>query len=188
MRNATSRKPVAIALAVTLASLAGAGAVLARPKGKDLSKLPPEVQPIHCLVGEWRGAAKIEMGGQAVDLKVSMSCKAISGDFGVLCHSTFSGIPGLGTAHETDLFGYDPGAKRYHFFAVNSLGETHDHVAELPTGPTITFAYSGLQAGKPMQEVIAMTMNEAATQLTLVNRTVVDGQLVSTMSGTVTKK
>jgi hypothetical protein len=184
----TTRTRKTIALAVTVASLAGTGAVLALPKGKDLSKLPKEVQPIHCLVGEWRGTAKLEMGGQAVDLKLSMSCKATSADHGVLCDTTFTGFPGVGTVRSTDLFGYDPAGKRYHWFSVNSLGDTHDHVAELPTGPTITWAYSGLQEGKPFQEVISMTMNEAATRIELVNRHLVAGELAGTLSGTVTKK
>jgi len=186
MRKPSTSKT--IALAVTLASIASAGAVLARPKGKDLGKLPREIQPIHCLTGEWRGAAKVELGGQTVDLKLSMSCKATSGDYGVLCHSTFTGVPGVGTVHETDLFGYDPGAKRYHWFAISSMGETHDHVAELPTGPTITFAYSGVQEGQPFQEVIAMTMNEAGNKLEFATRSLVGGELASKMTGTVTKK
>jgi len=178
----TSLLAIAVATSVTSAALA---------KGNADPKLPKEIQAMYCLVGQWKsqnGLMIIEGKKHKVDFTVS--CAPTSGGLGLLCNDKFD-IEGLGHLEETDLFGYDAGQGRYHWFAVTQQGETHDHVA-LPPGPNdkgITFAYSGVQNGKPMQEVVTMTfLDDAATRIDFKNDGIVNGQAAWKITATMLKK
>lgn len=161
-------------------------AALAKPD----SKLPKEVQAVHAMVGTWTGKnAQVTMGGKQTKGDIAIGCSATSGGFGVLCKTKIT-IEGMGTIEETDLFGYDPQAKRYHWFAVTSTGETHDHVAMPPTDkePSMVFAYSGFQDNLPMQEVIRLTFAQDGKKVDFRNDGVVGGQSAWTIVATLTKK
>ena len=143
---------------------------------------------MHCLVGTWAGTASMQMGETKAQVSVRMQCQAASGGYGVSCKSSISGFPGGGSSEETDLFGYDPAKKQYHWFAVTSMGETHDHVAELPTGPSIDFVYKGLQDGQPMVEAIKLTFSEDGKRMELRNDGTIGGKPAWQMIGSASKK
>jgi hypothetical protein len=171
----------ALVALVSLTSIAAA-------KGTPDPKLPKEVQVLHCLVGTWQGKnIQFTMGGKKSKGEINISCTAASGGYGVVC-STKITVEGVGTIEESDLFGYDPHAKLYHWFAVTSMGETHDHVAQPLVGSTMMFAHSGFQEGKPMQEVLSMTMNEEGTKMDFKNNGVVAGQPAWSIVATIIKK
>lgn len=153
--------------------------------------LPKEIQPMYCLVGEWKsqgGFAQIEGKKHKVDFTVS--CAPVASGMAIGCTAKFD-VEGMGHMEESDLFGYDAAQNRYHWFSVTSRGETHDHVA-LPPGPndkSITFAYAGVQAGKPMQEVITLTfLDEQATKLDFKNVGTIAGQPAWLFGATMIKK
>jgi len=183
----TTRKTplLALTLTSTVASVA-----LANPGNVD-PKLPKEVQPMYCLVGQWKSQNGLAvMGGKRHKVDFTVSCAPTSQGLAILCTSKFD-IEGLGHVEETDMFGYDPGQNRYHWFATTGMGESHDHVA-LPPGPksnSITFAYSGVQDGKPMQEVLTMTLpDKAGKRIEFLNNGVVGGQPAWKISATMIKK
>ncbi len=149
------------------------------------SKLPAELQTIRRLIGDWRGSGSGKLGAESVSVRLTLSCTGAAGGFGVQCKTRFTGLPG-GSAEETDLFGFDPGQRKYHWFSVTSLGETHDHVAEMPAGDTLRFVYDGVTEGKPMQEVISLKISDDH-HIEFQNTSTVGGQLVWTLSGSATK-
>jgi len=171
------------------ALLAASGGSLAWAHANDsaLAKLPKEIQPMHCLVGTWQGTASFSQGETKAAIKLRMTCEPTSSGFGVSCKSSLDGVPG-GKAEETDLFGYDPGNNQYHWFAVTSMGETHDHVAEAPKGPTIEFVYRGQQDGKAMVEAIKLTLSDDGKHMELRNDGTIDGRPAWSMSGSATKR
>ena len=160
-------------------------------KGNPDPKLPKEIQGMYCLVGEWKSQnGSAVMDGKKHKVDFTVSCAPVAGGMALACTAKFD-IEGLGHMEESDLFGYDPGQNRYHWFSVTQMGETHDHVALAP-GPNdkaITFAYSGIQNGKPMQEVITLTfLDEAGTKLDFKNDGVVNGQPAWKFTATMIKK
>lgn len=177
--------PLASALAKpTAAPSSEAPPGMSKPAGTK-SALPAEVQAMHCLVGDWRGTGSGTIGADRVDVQFTLSCAATSGGFGVQCKTRFTGLPG-GAAEETDLFGFDPGQRKYHWFSVTNQGETHDHVAEVTNG-TLRFVYDGVHDGKPMQEVITLKISDDHRNLEFQNTSSVGGQRVFTLSGRGTK-
>jgi hypothetical protein len=168
----------------SVAMLFVGGTATAAPKG---SPLPKEIQDMECLVGKWSGSATMKMGPDAANLKITWDCHRASGEFAVQCKAAFKGIPGMPNYQESDLFGYDPGAKTYHWFSVTNAGETHDHQSTGPNGNKIEFVYKGLQEGKPFKEVINLTFAEDSKSLELVSETFVDGKSTSVLRGKATK-
>ena len=181
MRSTTILGVLTMATISTLGGTARAGSGGADPS------LPKEVQEMYCLVGEWRGTGTLEAEGQKTAMKISLSCKPTSGGFGIACQSRF--VDPAGHAYEeTDLFGYDPGARKYHWFAVTSAGETHDHVADLPTGNTITWVYTGRQDTRPLQETVSFVFGADGKRLQFRSTTVVGGATAAVLDGTIAKK
>ena len=72
----------------------------------------------------------------------------------MLCNLKITGVPGLPSYEETDLMGFEPNSKTYHWFAVTNAGETHDHVTPATDKNKLRFTYSGTQEGKPFKEVV----------------------------------
>jgi hypothetical protein len=151
-------------------------------------KLPKEIKDMYCLVGQWRGDFQYEMGGAKGTAKASLDCSPTSSGYGLECKAHFSGLPGGASADETDLFGFDPGARKYHWFSVTSMGETHDHVADIPSGPTIRWLYRGATEGKSMEEAITMTFSADEKRIDFRNDGTVGGQKAWSMSGPMLKK
>lgn len=176
-----------VKIVMAIGALCGlSGAVWAKTHAVD-PKLPKEVQPIHCLVGEWSGKATMKMGSDTSELGVTWTCQATSLGYGVACKARFTGMPG-GVQEENDLFGFDPGARKYHWFSVTSLGETHDHVAEMPSGNTVQFVYDGVMEGKPLRETIRLTFNDDSTALQINNQGTIGGKAAWSMIGSASKK
>jgi len=143
------------------------------------AKLPPEVDGMNCLVGKWTATGTVTMGKDSAKVKATWDCKRISDKWGVLCSLNLKGIPGLPTYAETDLFGFEPNSRKYHWFSVTNAGETHDHVADFSTGNSLKFVYTGTQEGKPFKEVVDMTIGKDDKSFTLKSETFVDGASTS---------
>jgi hypothetical protein len=153
----TTKTTGILGAAVVGAMVLGGGLALAN-KGSTNPSAPAEVQNMGCLVGEWKGTGQITMGDTKADLKLAISCKWQSGGYGVACQARFAGPPPIGTLEESDLFGFDAGARKYHWYAVTSTGEVHDHVADVVPGNVINWVYTGTQEQKPVKETIRMEL------------------------------
>lgn len=171
---------------ITLATILAAAAAMAPVKQP---KLPKPQADMECLVGRWKGTGTLVMGDQQAKLDLSLDCKRTPGGFGIACTSRILGIPGMASYEETDLFGYDAGKNKYHWFSVTSGGETHDHVADVPAAgsPKITWVYDGIMEAKPMRETNTFTFTPDGKGFALTSEQVVDGHVVATITGTVKK-
>jgi hypothetical protein len=148
------------------------------------AEAPPQaVKDMGSLVGTWKGSGVLTMGADQANLKITWNCQPAAGSWGVSCQARFTGMPG-GAAHlETDLFGFEPGSKKFHWFSVTNEGETHDHVSDGPKGDVIEFVHNGMQDGKPLREVIRMTFKDDCKKLDLRSETTVAGQVVAVLEG-----
>jgi hypothetical protein len=122
--------------------------------------LPKAVSDMECLVGSWKGGGSLAMNKDRTKIEATWTCQRTSAQFGVSCAFRVTGIPGVAVYDETDLMGYEPNTNLYHWYSVTNSGETHDHVAKVPTGNTIHFVFNGTQQGKTYKEVIDLTFSE----------------------------
>ena len=122
--------------------------------------LPKPVADMECLVGQWAGPGTVVSGKDTAKINATWTCKRTSAQFGVRCSFQVTGIPGVAAYDETDLMGYEPNSNLYHWYSVTNAGETHDHVANVPTGNAIQFVFNGTQEGKPFKEVIDLTFSK----------------------------
>ncbi|MGE0869459.1 MAG: hypothetical protein AB7P03_12910, partial [Kofleriaceae bacterium] len=129
-------------------SLLTLAAVLS-PLGARADDLPPPVKAMDCLVGTWKLAGTASAGGGKAKVDGTWSCKRTPSNFGVTCALRLTGIPGLNSYEETDLFGWEPNTSTYHWFSVTNAGETHDHMAAMPKGDSLRFVHTGTSEGKP---------------------------------------
>jgi hypothetical protein len=143
--------------------------------------LPKEVDGMNCLAGSWKATGTVSMGKDSAKVNATWDCKRTSAKWGVLCSLNLKGIPGLASYAETDLFGFEPNSRKYHWFSVTNAGETHDHVADFTTGNKLEFVYTGTQEGKPFKEVIDMTIGDDDKSFTLRSETFVDGASTSVL-------
>src|SRR4051812_14616046 len=168
-------KPLLMICAIAVPSLASAEA------------LPKPVEALQSWVGVWKGAGTMTMGKDKVKVDLTWTCKPTSGKLGVTCTGALKGIPGLAVYEETDLFGYESNTDTYHWYAVTNAGETHDHVAKSAADFTkpVEFVFSGTQEGKPMKEVIDVSIKDGT--LALKSETFVAGQSVALLEAAVRK-
>ncbi|MCE9572621.1 MAG: hypothetical protein K8W52_05650 [Deltaproteobacteria bacterium] len=112
-----------ISLVSTLFALATA-ATLAPARADDA----PAARLVKTLTGTWKGPLHLTMGADQADLKAAIACAPIAGKTGIACQASITGVPGLGTMLESDLFGVDPTTGAAHMYAVSNAGDVHDHV------------------------------------------------------------
>jgi hypothetical protein len=112
-----------------LAALAAATPAPARAKGNPDRKLPAQLQVLYGLAGDWSTKhGQMTIDGKKHEVALTISCAPAAGGVAVACQAHFD-VERMGHFEESDLFGYDAGQDRYHWFAVDELGDTHDHVA-----------------------------------------------------------
>ena len=142
-------------------------ATLAALTAPAAAELPKPIADMECLVGTWKGTGNLTMGKDKAKVDFTWTCARTSAEHGVLCKLELTGIPGVASYEETDLFGYEPNTSTYHWFSVTNAGETHDHVAKAPAGNKVQFVYTGTQEGKPFKEVIDMDFAKDAKSMTV---------------------
>ena len=174
-------------LLTTVGGLVAVGA--ARADGPAAPAAPAETRQVARLVGAWKGTGSMTMGADKVEgIKIQWTCRPIAEKWGVGCDGVMTGIPGVARYEETDLFGYDPGGRKLHWFAITNAGETHDHVGSDWAGQRAKFVYDGMQEGKPFKEVIDVGFKDpAAKAFDLRAETFVDGKLVSVLQASAHK-
>ena len=173
-------------ISLALAALAAA----ATPAlGAPDPKLPKPIQAMYRLVGDWSTKTGVmTIDGKKHKTDFSVSCAPASAGVAIACQAHFD-IEGLGHFEESDLFGYDAGEDRYHWYSVDDLGDTHDHVALPPAdGQPLVYAYSGIALGKPMHEVLSFTFDPGGAKLELRVDQIVGGKPASLFTASLTKK
>jgi hypothetical protein len=154
---------------------------VALPLNAVAEPLPKPVADMECLVGTWKGAGSFVAGKDNSKINATWSCKRTSSKFGVSCAFQVTGVPGVPVYDEADLMGYEPNTNTYHWYSVTNAGETHDHVAKVPTGNKLEFTFDGIQEGKPYKEVIVLEFSSDSKSITGKSETFIAGASTSVM-------
>lgn len=141
-------------------------AVAAADPAKDVDRM----------VGGWKGTGKVTMGKDTAKVELKADCKKTAGDAGVLCTMTATGIPGLATYSETDLFGFEPNSQTFHWYSVTNAGEVHDHASK-----AFGAASDWLFEGKDVKEAIRLEFSKDGKTLHVKSETKAGGQLAGVL-------
>ena len=128
--------------------------------GRMAADAPAEVRGMGGLIGTWEGTGTARMGTQSSNIHFRWACDAASGGYAVRCAFSMTGIPGMASYEETDLMGWNPNDRLYHWYSVTNAGEVHDHWGSCD-GTTTTFQFQGMVDGKLFVERIAMVVDGA---------------------------
>jgi hypothetical protein len=165
------------------------GASLAAAKGNPpQTSIPKEISVLRPLVGAWEGSGTCEMAGQTHTARVTMRCEPTAGGFGVACRTSIAGLSPAPAEEHTDLYGFDPGQGKYHWFSVTSAGDTHDHVGQTAADGSIEWAYRGVMQAKQLEERVTMRFSADGNRVELHSRGTLDGAPAWDMKGSATKK
>lgn len=115
---------------------------------------PKQVADLERFVGNWKGTGTFAMGKAKLQIDATWSCKRTAGNLAVECQFHVTGIPNA-TLDETDLLAYDAATDSYHWFAVSSFGEVHDHVAK-GSIDKLEFKWSGMGMDPTNGKKVAM--------------------------------
>lgn len=144
---------------------------------------PPATQ-FYPFEGNWQGKAELlEPGKTPVKLDITWSCRKVSSGWAIACDMNAKNKEM--SISESDLMGVDPTTGKGHWYAVTSMGETHDHHAEWTDANTMKAQHSWQQDGKLMEENVVFNINRNSINF----RSVVsmDGQIAGEFSGSLKK-
>jgi len=162
-----------VGLVVLVASVAGAqdqggrnARAGARPSARPqmAQGAPAEVRGLADMVGTWEGTGTMRMGTQSANVRFRWVCEVASGGYAVRCGLSMTGVPGMASYEESDLMGWNPNDRLYHWYSVTNAGEVHDHAGSCD-GTTTTFLYQGVVDGKLFVERISFVMQNNQLRL-----------------------
>jgi hypothetical protein len=137
-------------------------------------------QKLGKLVGDWAGTGSLQMGETAAPVTSDFSCEVAPGGVALACTHRAQ-IEGMGPLVENALIGIDPASGKLHWYNINTMGETHDHIGAWASDETIEWRLEGEAEGQPLVESI--TMDVADATLSFRSETTVGGQRASLFEG-----
>ncbi len=69
-------------------------------------------------------------------------------------------IPGIGKLVGANLIGIDPADEKVHWYSVDNMGTTHEHIGEFTDGKHFSMIYKGNREGKEFIETITFVLND----------------------------
>lgn len=133
------------------------------------------------LIGNWKGTITIQETGQApAELSGEFNCKKASLGWAVSCE--FAAKNDQFQIGETHLWGVDPVSGGGHWYAVNNMGETHDHATRWVDAKTLKANYAWQQEGRQMAEEVTISLAQAKA-VTFQSVVTADGQQMAMMTG-----
>jgi hypothetical protein len=169
-----------LALFFTLGYTASLKAQMSPPTMPDLTK------KLQSFVGTWEGTGTMAMGDMKHDVKITHVSTSTVDGWGVAIAET-NEIDGMPTYHGSNMFGYDAGTGLTHLYTVSNYGECHDHKGKWSDENNLKLQHDGMMDGKPMTEVIDITL-DGPDQYHFTGTTTVDGKVVNTFTGNMKKQ
>ena len=135
--------------------------------------------------GKWKGEAEMAEPGQAaIKLDMTLACRKVSSGWAIACDMNAKNKDMM--ISESDLMGVDPDTGKGHWYAISSMGETHDHQSEWTDANTMNAHYSWQKDGKLMEEKVVFNfMGKKSVKFHSV--VTVDGQVAGEFSGSLKK-
>ncbi len=116
-------------------------------------KTPASLQFIMDMAGKWEGPAILKMGGQEIKTPYYAEFMKTADNNGIYMLERCN-IPGIGALNGANLIGFDPNDSKIHWYSVDNMGTTHEHIGDLMGKQHFNMVYKGIREGKTYTETI----------------------------------
>jgi len=140
------------------------GALAAMPAMAQMDNMPGKVaaqlKMLLQFKGLWEtGAAVMKAGGKEYRFAYYADFKTASADNAIVMHE-WADIPGAGKLDGNNLAGVCMQDGKIHWYSVDNMGTTHEHVGEFADQHHFTMVHKSMQEGKEFVETLEMEFAE----------------------------
>ena len=165
------------ALFFTLASLAQNAA------NKTTSQLNSLLQ----LKGYWEArGATLQTNNKQYTFTYYTDFKTTADNNGLVMNE-WGNIPGIGKLNGTNLIGINPYDGKVHWYSVDNMGTTHEHIGEFADNKHFSMVHKGIRDGKEYIETITLTLT-GADKLDFILTATLDSKEEEKITGTFQRK
>ena len=151
--------------------------------GQTSAPMSSQLKMLLQFKGYWEtNAATMQTEGKDYKFAYYADFKTTSDNNGIVMHE-WATIPGMGKLDGTNLAGINMYDGKVHWFSVDNMGTTHEHVGEFADSKHFSMTYRGMQEGKAYVETLNMEFTDANT-LKLKQVATLDGNEVELITGT----
>jgi hypothetical protein len=148
-------------------------------------KVSQDISNFSKYLGAWHSDMNATMGKTKEVIDYTVVYSPVADGHGVYMEETAKS-PSMGTYKCSNLIGYDPYAKKTHWYSVDNMGTAHDHTFKWVTPDHFTLTHNSLRNGKKYTENIDCSFKDENTCLLKYVETL-DGKEVQRSEGTFVK-
>jgi len=143
---------------------------------------PAPLRFILDLQGKWESTASMQLEDNTYSFQYFADFRPTADGDAVLMLES-ADISGVGKLRGANLIGFNPYDGKIHWYSVDNMGTTHEHIGDLSSENEFRMIHSSMQNGKSYQEDIGMKrINKNELVLKVV--ATLDGKIVETINGT----
>ncbi len=172
-------------LKVLLLNLLSLAAIHGFSQGNDAKK-PAALNNVLALEGYWESYVSMTMGNKENKFMHYVDFQKTADNNGLVMYE-WSDSPAMGKLRGTSLIGYNPYSGKVHWFTVDNMGTTHEHVGDFTNNNHFKMEHKGIQEGKEYVEVVELNF-QAKDMMTIDSTATLDAQIQYTLKGTFTRK
>jgi hypothetical protein len=116
---------------------------------------PRDLQYIMEIAGNWEGPATMKTDGKELHFTYHADFKKIAAGNGLDMHE-WCDIPGMGKMDGGNLIGFDPNDGKIHWYSVDNMGTTHEHVGSFSDHDHFSMVHKSMHEGKEYLETLEM--------------------------------
>lgn len=151
--------------------------------GQTSAPMSSQLKMLLQLKGNWEtNAATMKTEGKEYQFAYYADFKTTSDNNGIVMHE-WATIPGMGKLDGTNLAGINMYDGKVHWFSVDNMGTTHEHIGEFTNSKHFSMTYKGPQEGKAYVETLTMDFTDTNT-LQLKQVGTLDGKEAVLITGT----
>jgi len=139
------------------------------------------------LTGSWKSKnATLQMGGKSYSFAYTADFKPVSDRNGLIM-SENADIPQIGKLMGTNLIGVSPWDGKVHWFSVDNLGTSHEHIGGFTDRNHFSMTYHGMQNQKDCVETVSVAFDGPDT-IHIKQTEILDGKTELVITGSFFRK
>jgi len=146
-----------------------------------------QLKMLFQLAGRWKSNnATLQMGGKTYTFGYTADFKPVSERNGLIMEE-HADIPQIGKLNGTNLIGVNPWDGKIHWFSVDNLGTSHEHVGRFTDRNHFSMIHHGIQNQKEFTETVSIEF-EGPDTIHIKQTEILDGKTELVVTGSFLRK